>query len=207
MEFRLLYEGVIESGGNRAKVAVKHDIRRIFHPQLRRLWNVSPNLQQFAEFNGSQTADSWDADTVRKDGMFKLGLEAIGRKWGCAGFNFVPLVTAEMNPRCSLDILLLRPEDNRFVLNQGDLDGQVKTLVDALKMPKQEQDIGVGPQDDENPFFCLLEDDRLISEVRVVADQLLLLPHERKPKPTDAFAVVHVKVDHKRRGTFDQWLA
>jgi len=26
---------------------------------------------------------------------------------------------------------------------------------------------GIGPQEDETPFFCLLEDDRLISEVRV----------------------------------------
>jgi hypothetical protein len=207
MEFRLLYEGVIESGGNRPKVVAKHDIRRIFHPQLRRLWNVHPNLQQFAAYNGSQTAEGWDADAIKEHGIIKLGLEAIGRKWSRAGYNFVPLATADMNPRCSLDILLLRPEDNRYVLNQGDLDGQVKTLVDALKMPQQGQDVGIGPKEDENPFFCLLEDDRLISEVRVVADQLLLLPHEREAKPTDAFAVIHVKLSHKHPGAFDQWLA
>lgn len=207
MEFRLLYEGVIESGGNRAKVAAKHAIRRIFHPQLRRLWNVYPNLRQLAEFCGSQVPESWDPEAVKEHGLFKLGLQDIGRKWSRAGYNFVPLATADMNPRCSLDILLLRPEDNRFVLNQGDLDGQVKTLIDALKMPQQEQDIGVGPHEDENPFFCLLEDDRLISEVRVVADQLLLLPHERELKPTDAFAVIHVKLTHKHAGAVDQWLS
>jgi integrase len=86
------------------------------------------------------------------------------RYWmGHAPEEVVPLVTADMGLRCSLDILLLRPEEDRFIFNAGDIDGQIKTLFDALRMPKDLKETGeVGPQQDETPFFCLLEDDKLI---------------------------------------------
>jgi hypothetical protein len=51
----------------------------------------------------------------------------------------------------------------------------------------------------------MLEDDKLISEVRVIADQLLLLPHEREAKANDAFVVIHVKLNYKTPRTFDQF--
>ena len=82
---------------------------------------------------------------------------------GHAPEEVVPLVTADMGLRCSLDILLLRPEEDRFIFNAGDIDGQIKTLFDALRMPNDLKETGeVGPQQDETPFFCLLEDDKLI---------------------------------------------
>ena len=86
------------------------------------------------------------------------------RYWmGHAPEEVVPLVTADMGLRCSLDILLLRPEEDRFIFNAGDIDGQIKTLFDALRMPNDLKETGeVGPQQDETPFFCLLEDDKLI---------------------------------------------
>ena len=132
----------------------------------------------------------------------------IGNNWNRSGYQCVPLVTQELALRCSLDILLLRPGEDKFIFEQGDIDGQVKTLFDALKIPKNLAEAGgTAPGKDETPFFCLLEDDKLISEVRVVSDRLLLLPHEREVKANDAFAVIHVRINHKTPGTFDQWFA
>jgi hypothetical protein len=53
-----------------------------------------------------------------------------------------------------------------------------------------------GPE--ENPFYCLLEDDRLVSKVTITTDQLLLLPFEKELKPNDAFVVVTVKLTPKQ---------
>jgi hypothetical protein len=136
----------------------------------------------------------------------KLGLRAISEEWERCGFHFIPLVTPNMALRCSLDISLLRPEEDRFIFKQGDIDGQVKALFDALRIPENLAETGgAGPQDDEEPFFCLLQDDRLISEVRVTTDQLLLLPNHREVKANDAHAVIHVKLNHKNAGTFDNY--
>src|SRR5206468_2288626 len=97
--------------------------------------------------------------------------------------------------------LLLRPEEDRFIFTQGDIDGQIKTIFDALQLPKSlKQAGGIGPQDDEAPFFCLLEDDCLISEVRVTTEQLLLLPQAREVKANDAFVVLHVKINARYPG-------
>jgi hypothetical protein len=102
--------------------------------------------------------------------------------------------------------MFLRPEEDRFVMKSGDLDGRLKTLFDALRIPNNAGETGnVGPQADETPLFCLLEDDRLISEVRLYTDQLLLLPGEREVKANDTFAVIHVKLNHKTGQIFGRW--
>jgi hypothetical protein len=41
----------------------------------------------------------------------------------------------------------------------------------------------------------MLEDDRLVSEIRVVADQLLLLPRETETNANDVFLVIDVNLD------------
>jgi integrase len=56
-----------------------------------------------------------------------------------------------------------------MLIKSGDIDGRLKTIFDALRMPKNlDETARQKPQDDEDPFFCLLEDDKLISEIRVV---------------------------------------
>ncbi len=49
----------------------------------------------------------------------------------------------------------------------------MKTLFDALRVPEKKQLAKITPQDDENPFFCLLEDDALITGFCVTTDALL----------------------------------
>jgi hypothetical protein len=205
VEFRLLYHGILlPSAGTSRRSSEKHDIRKAFHPQLKRLWNVKSGLRELAQYVGLEEANKKHTD-VPED-RFNLGLAVMGRNWNRAGFDFIPLVTSKIALRCSLDVLLLRPGENKYILEQGDIDGQLKTLFDALRIPKDTEDTsGASPQDNESPFFCLLEDDRLISEVHVTTDQLLVLPKEREVKANDTFVVIHVKVNHTSGSPFDRW--
>ena len=140
------------------------------------------------------------------DKSFGDGLRIIGKNWSRAGYELVPLVTPEHALRCSLDILLLRPGEDKFIFKMGDIDGQLKTLFDGLKIPDSEAETGNSPpQNDETPFFCLLQDDRLITDVHVTTDQLLLLPNHKEVTANDAFVVIDVKLNPKYSGTYDNY--
>ena len=86
------------------------------------------------------------------------------------------------------------------------MDGHIKTLIDALKMPENADGVGKAvPQPDEMPFFVLLHDDRLVTEVRVTTDKLLLLPNQSDVKPNDCLAIIHVRLNHRSARTFDNY--
>jgi hypothetical protein len=67
-----------------------------------------------------------DWDAMGNEGIRQLGLKVLSEQWERGGYNLIPLVTKEMFLRCSVDILLLRPEEPRYVMNSGDLDAKVK---------------------------------------------------------------------------------
>jgi hypothetical protein len=212
MEFRLLYEGELLPSGNQSRPSEKHTIRRKFHPQLRRLWRAEENLRELAMRRcGGDDGDPRPVNQrphpITDEERFDFGIKATGMKWSRAGYEFVPLVTDDMALSCSLHVLLFRPEiEQKYILQRGDIDGQIKTLFDALRMPKNLDETGkVAPQADESPFFCLLEDDRLITEVRVTTDRLLLLPNKPNVEPNDCFAIIHVRLSHKNARAFDNW--
>jgi hypothetical protein len=205
VEFRLLYRGeLLPSANSKRRADEKHQIRQQLHPQLRRLWSVKEGLRTLAYRRGGlqQEGVSFRVNYSKPsqaelDDAYNRGIAEIGKNWNSAGFDFVPLVTDEFALRCSLNILLLRPEEKKYIFTQGDIDGQLKTLFDAFRRPADIGEAGGStPTDDENPFFCLLQDDGLISEVHVVTDQLLLLPGEREAKANDAFVVIHVNINH-----------
>jgi len=58
------------------------------------------------------------------------------------------------------------------------LDNRVKTLIDALRMPKGANELkgNETPACGEDPFFCLLEDDDLVTSLSVESDMLLDAP-------------------------------
>jgi len=220
VEFRLLYAGDLPSCANAKRhPKEKHAIRRALHPQLRRLWSLRSNLRQLADryliqvigneapIGTLKNVPELDVDLSSEE-RFDVAITHIGQQFNRAGYNVVPLVTEELVLQCSLDILLLRPREKRFILRQGDIDGQLKTLIDALKVPSNGSETnGAIPTQDEDPLFCLLEDDRLISEIKVTTDELLLLPNqsESELKATHAHAVIHVKLNHRDHRTFDNY--
>jgi hypothetical protein len=205
MEFRLLYQGeLLPSGNKNTRPHQKHKIRRVLHPQLRRQWELHDGLRNHAKFVGidQQLKAGISQDNLPDENqLIKLGIESIGSTWARSGYSFVPMLTEVEGARCAIHILLLRPDEKRFIFTQGDIDGQIKTILDALRLPRSKEEIGNGPiLDDERPFFCLLEDDRLVSEVHIDSHQLLLLPDQRDLKPNDAFTVIHVKINSKYPG-------
>jgi hypothetical protein len=72
-----------------------------------------------------------------------------------------------------VDILFLRHEEPFNLMRQGgDLDGRVKTLFDALKMPDPKHEY-VGDDPTADPLYVVLEDDALISDVSIKSGRLL----------------------------------
>jgi len=201
VEFRLLYSGnQLVSNGDSSQ---KQVIRRAFHPQLKQLWKSNSQLSKLARLRGlyggidpvSQTSTE-DAHAVffsRMGGLYERG-----------GFHFVPLVEQSLCLRVSLDILFLRRDQHPLIKAGGDIDNRLKTLFDAFRVPDTTAGLGGIPQEGEDPFFVLLQDDCLISEVRVSTDNLLMLPEQRALDPKDAFLVIGVKLKTTER-TAHSW--
>jgi hypothetical protein len=167
MKFRLTYAGpLMGSAGSNNRVDNKHAIRRAFHPQLKQYWEHHPFLR---EWRGEETEHS-----KRLEHRRRMSDELADRFARC-GYRFVPLVIREWELSCSLEILFLRAGWPGGVIHGGDIDNRLKTLFDALRLPSDANELGKqsAPLDGEDPFFCLMEDDALITQVSVDTDVLL----------------------------------
>jgi hypothetical protein len=157
MEFTLFYRGELKANGSPEQ---KQTIRRFLHPQLKKLWDT----ELLIEYKPYLRNDPGDGD---------IGLlETVGE------FTFAPLISSRLYLFAEVNIILLRPEEPGTIITQcgGDIDNRLKTLFDALAVPSHENQIPSSdrPKDSETPFFCLLQDDRLIKNVSVRTDRLLV---------------------------------
>ena len=156
MEFRLTYEGKLLSRANPTHV---HAIRKKFHKQLKKLWAEHPVLKR-----GHSTSPVIPGTSMR---------EIIPKN----EFNWLPIVTKKNGLVCGLDILMLREGPPGRTIT--DIDNQLKTIFDALRMAGSSQELRTrnnGPQkpgDGEDTFYVLLEDDLLITHLSVTSDMLL----------------------------------
>jgi hypothetical protein len=184
MEFRLLYEGPLGSRNSSGHVQQKHAIRKALHKQLAKLWERNePGLDYL------RTAILPDEEIVPADVIIPARSQFM-----IGGFQFSPLIMGGFHLTCALDVLFLRREDpSTLIVSGGDIDNRIKTLFDALRMPKNEAEIRDSPEEDENPFFCLLEDDCLITEIKVTADQLLV-PLKSGQNENDVVLIIGVHV-------------
>lgn len=162
MEFRLTYEGeLLPTSQRHTRGTHKHEIRKAFHPQLKRLWETHPVLRN----------KKMDGPGVEPE----LRIDMLAARYPLGEYKFIPLVTDELRLTCGIDVLLLRPSPPGKLLGAGDLDNRLKTLFDALRRPTNTQEVGDydRPDESEKPFFCLLEDDALVTKVSVESDMLL----------------------------------
>lgn len=197
MEFRLIYKGKLPAVSKSAKgtrVEDKHRIRKTLHPQLRELWKSDPILRKhFME--------------LKKNGrpLFELLADDYAR----CGYRFLPLVGSPAGDEaCSLDILFLRRDQpGALVEHGGDIDSRIKVILDALRMPDECHEVcGNSPTKDEEPFFCLLTDDKIITEIRIVTDRLLT-PLETDERIHDVHLIIHVKtITYSREVPFFKWV-
>lgn len=182
VEFRLIYRGKLPAASDGdTRASVKHQIRRQIHPQLRELWNQHPLLK----------------DTLERQTNGRPNVELIADRFvrGVRGqYRFVPLVREEHFHFCSLNVLFLRRDSpGNLIRSGGDLDNRIKVLFDALTVPGDNANAGLGePGDNENPFFCLLQDDKMITEVSITTDRLLH-PMEQEERLGDVHLILHVK--------------
>jgi hypothetical protein len=151
MELTLVYMGPLKSQAKRGKrknLEEKQHIRCEFHKQLKELWKRAPFKPEPQSFYKPVEA-----------------------------FNFVPLVLESRHEVAEINITMLRPEPPGFIVGQGgDIDNRIKTLLDSLRMPKNITELppGAVPTGDENPFYCLMEDDKLITKLSVSTGRLLV---------------------------------
>ena len=178
MEFRLIYQGALPSSGNANRhPKEKHQIRKQIHKQLATLWDVHPLLKTL-----HRPERTWNKKTFVEE----FGHEKYG-------FNFLALVNERLDQICALDILLLRREPpGSLIMQSGDIDNRLKTLFDALSIPDDKSKL-TPPELDENPFFCLMEKDKLVSQVAVTADRLLSPVVDSEPR-NYVHAIIKVKV-------------
>jgi len=165
MEFRLTYEGKLLSNGN---LQHKHEIRKKFHPQMRRLWEITPSLNQMR----NPVLDLVEVNRAPD----RSRIEYLSEQFSRNNYQFVPLVTRDLNISfCGIEILFLRPDPPGSLLNKSDIDNRLKTVFDALRMTEGKAELGGFdfPGEDERPFYCLLEDDALVTKVSVETDMLL----------------------------------
>jgi hypothetical protein len=123
----------------------------------------------------------------------RRGIDRLADEFSRCGFRFAPLVNKWTGLGVGLNILILRRSEPFAIFGaSGDLDGRVKTLIDALRMPQQCSEVnGQSPSDDEDPFYCLLEDDHMIYEFAVDSGRLLI-PVEPNEEFRDVVAVIGV---------------
>jgi hypothetical protein len=169
MRFTLIYSGDLRANG---KPDHKHQIRRCFHAQLAMLWSQLPLSENRSWF--TVEADDKSIDLNRP----------------VPPYRFVPLVSSALALICEVRIFLLRPDPPGALVTQaGDIDNRLKTLFDAMRVPRlTELPRGASPAPDEEPFFCLLEDDALISSIAVESERLLV--PNRDPATVD----LHIQV-------------
>ncbi len=148
MNFTLTYDGKLNANGDSRH---KHKIRQVFHRQLAELWKASP-LSQHGTLDPSLTK--------------KIG-----------NYQFLPLTSRARQENAELKIIMLRPQTGPgFIIGEGgDIDNRLKTLFDSLRMPDKVEELPAGedPAEGEDPFFCLLENDILITGLSVRTDRLL----------------------------------
>jgi len=174
MDFMLVYRGPLKANGS---VQEKQDLRRIFHPQLRELWEIPP-------ISTSPKKPSW-LSTNPPQGTISI-IEPIG------SFRFAPLISSRIFLVAELNITLLRPENAGSIVTQGgDIDNRIKTLLDSLRMPRHSNEIpsNDSPQYHEDPFFCLLQDDSLITKLAISTYRLL----EPSKDPSFVSLFIHVQ--------------
>lgn len=190
MKFTLTYDGPLRSSGNKPKNDDKWAIRKALHPQLDALWRTHPALHEvwdnrhFPKYGGAPFAQTHHLHPGPINPFQRMNIAAPRNanrdeliidlcepieKHGCW---FQPLIRESFALHCGLKISFLRQELPGKVYQGGDMDGRIKTLLDALTMPQHVEQV-LEPGDQSKPIQCLLEDDSMVSGLAVESERLL----------------------------------
>ncbi len=200
MRFRLTYEGDVRPTGRdpvgqqkNPLAQHKHVIRSVFHRQLKRLWETDRFLK---EAKIARLSQDGDFELLAPHSHSPPLAEVLADEYKEFGYRFVPLVNKEFSLLCSLHILFLQRDDRQGVTHAGDLDNRIKTIIDALRKPQNQNELAghSAPSDGEDPFYVLLEDDNLVSHLEVETDALLEPPINNKTSQSYVHLVITAKI-------------
>lgn len=207
MEFHLVYNGPLRASGNKPKPRDVATVREAFHPQLARLWETHNALKVLQDEGARKLAGP---NVIVGSALSPRRLAAVGPVYeDCipplrmGTSQYLPLVRESLHLCCELDILFLRQQDPGALISQGgDIDGRIKLLLDALRMPsRQEQE--VAPPQIEGLIYCLMQEDHLVSRLNVDTDRLLFPQSDR---PEEAHLVVKVSLNVLRVAPYNMCL-
>ena len=175
MKFKLIYYGDILTNPKKRAQHIS-DIRMQFHPQLKKLINYKPwsNLTKFMMPDATKSP-------------------IITRHIG--GIDWNPIITSNLKMIAELDILLMHPEI--VGVPRSDIDNRVKTILDGLRCPQNEHEIGQNTPRDNGPIYTLLDDDHLVTKLNVNTSHLLadhLFPDDAQRSPDSVFMLIDVNV-------------
>jgi len=190
MKFKLIYYGELLINPKR-RTHHLHDIRSVLSPQLKRLTEISPYTEIRDKLN------------ARGKGMREVG-----------GVKFFPIITPELDLLAEIDVQIMHPE----ILDtpHADIDNRMKTLLDALKRPQNENEVAEATADavrgkKDNIIYTLLDDDHLVTRLTINTSHLLAEPCggllRAKKKKSGAFdhrllLIISVNI-RASRGTID----
>lgn len=198
MRFRLVYDGPLRAND---RPRAKHSIRKQFHSQLKQLWDThhylstADDIDDFKavnrDFRGRNNED-WGGFDIHEPRPLR---EWLADQYARNGYRFVPLVREDLCLLCDLHILFLRRDIPGSAVQAGDIDNRIKTLLDALRMPNTLAEVdGNAPDEGENPFFCLLEDDKHITGITLETDTLLDPPSQHDEDNSRVRLVITVTI-------------
>ena len=175
MKFKLMYYGDILTNPKKRAQHIA-DIRMQFHPQLKKLVTFQPwnNLTKFMMPDATKSP-------------------IITRHIG--GIDWNPIITPNLKMIAELDILLMHPEI--VGVPHSDIDNRVKTILDGLRCPQNEHEIGQNTPRDAGPIYTLLDDDHLVTRLTVNTSHLLspdMFPCNAERSPDSVFMLIDVNV-------------
>ncbi|MET4180673.1 hypothetical protein ABIB94_002773 [Bradyrhizobium sp. JR7.2] len=157
MKFTLLFEGDIPPRRKGSHDEI-HKIRCDLSPQLKALWDFPPLADE---------AKKWLKHADENGGDYAI-LEKRG------GAVFAPLISKRNDLHCELRIKFLRQQaPGQFIADGGDIDNRMKTFLDALSVPPLAQASLFAQFASEEPIYCLMQDDGLVTKLDVETDRLL----------------------------------
>ncbi|GGA06000.1 hypothetical protein GCM10010923_14800 [Blastomonas marina] len=179
MRFHLIYHGQLPSSGNKAKPEDVMRIRREISPQLKYLWETHHALSVLRETavvkrEGVGTQRIGHGLSPRQLAeQYPSEYEHLAGPLAVRGKSYLPLVRESLSLSCELSVLFLRQDEPGKLLTQGgDIDGRMKCLLDALRMPSGDEQERAPPPEDH--LWCLMEGDELVTRLDIETDRLLI---------------------------------
>ncbi len=179
MRFVLVWKGRLPASANKAKKEDVAKIRSDLSPQLSYLWETHPALQVLKEEGFARDPGAPNFIVIPNWTPRQIAQKHPGHfidlcDWiPVSDHRYKPLVRKSLDLSCDLEILFLRQDDPGALITQGgDLDGRIKTLLDALRMPSEDEQARCPPK--EKDIYCLMQNDTLVSSLDVRTERLLI---------------------------------